>query len=82
MNHTEVIKAIMKDTKATQDDLARQIGATSQSVISQRIRYKTIGIVPLLEMLDALGYEIVVRESYGEYQPGEYPIRLVDYEKG
>lgn len=79
MNHTEVIKAVMADTGATQSDLAKQIGAKSQSVISERINHKNISIKALLELLDAVGYEVVVRESYGEYKPGEYPIRLVDY---
>lgn len=80
MNHAAVIKALMSETGATQTDLAKQIGAKTQSVVAERIRYKTIGLKPFLELLDAMGYEIVVRESHGEYKEGEYPIRLVDYQ--
>lgn len=79
MHHSDVILFLMKEEGFRQIDLAKQIGAKSQSVISERINYKTIGIKPLLELLDAMGYEIVVRQSYGDYAEGEYPIRLKDY---
>lgn len=79
MHHSEAIKKVMDAEGVRQSDIAKQIGAKSQSVVSERINYKTIGLKPLLEILDAMGYEVVVRASYGEYADGEYPIRLADY---
>ena len=80
MKHSEVIKAVFADTGTRQKDVAEWIGAKSQSVVSERINQKNISVKALLEILGALGYEIVVRKSDADYQDGEYPIRLVDYE--
>ena len=79
MNHTDVIKKVMTQEGVRQIDLVKQIGAASQSVVSARINQKNISAKALLEILDSMGYEIVVRKSYGEYRDGEYPIRLADY---
>ena len=80
MNHTEVIKTVLSNAGASQADVAKQIGAKSRAVVSERINHTNIGIKALLELLEAVGYEIVVREFSGEYKDGEYPIRLSDYE--
>ena len=80
MKHPEAIKAVFADTGARQKDVAEWIGAKSQSVVSERINQKNISVKALLEILGAVGYEIVVRKAGGDYQDGEYPIRLVDYE--
>ena len=81
MNHTEAIKAVMKETGTRQIDLVKQIGVKSQTVISARINQDNISVKAMLEILDAMGYELVVRESYGEYGRCDFPIRLQDYER-
>ena len=81
MNHTEAIKKVMDETGTLQKDLVKQIGVKSQSVISSRINQDNISVKALLEILDAMGYELVVRESYGEYGRCDFPIRLQDYER-
>ena len=80
VNHTQAIKKVMKDTKTRQIDLAERIGAKSHTVISERVNYPNISLRTMLEMLDAMGYELLVRQSRDEQRDGEYPIRLSDYQ--
>ena len=81
MKHTDAIKKIMIDTNVSQVDLMKQIGLKSRSAISSRINQDNISVKAMLEILDAMGYELVVRESFGTYELNEYPIRLQDYER-
>lgn len=59
----EAIKQALKNQKTTQQQLADRIGAKSQSVIAQRLRMNNLSIEIILEMLDAIGYEIVIQEK-------------------
>lgn len=59
----EAIKLAMKNQKTTQQQLAERIGASSQSVIAQRLRMDNLSVDTVLEMLDAIGYEIVIQEK-------------------
>jgi len=59
----EAIKQALKNQKTTQQQLADRIGAKSQSVIAQRLRMNNLSIETILEMLDAIGYEIVIQEK-------------------
>lgn len=81
MTHTKVIRRIMKETRTRQIDLAERLGTKSRQVISERINHSNIGMKTMLELLEAMGYEVVVRKSLGSYKDGEYLIRLEDYKK-
>lgn len=59
----KAIDAAMKSTKTTQTQLAQRIGAKSQSVISERLRMNNLSIDKIVEMLDAVGYEVVIQEK-------------------
>ena len=59
----EAIKQALKNQKTTQQQLADRIGAKSQSVIAQRLRMNNLSIETILEMLDAIGYEMVIQEK-------------------
>jgi len=59
----EAIKQALKNQKTTQQQLADRIGAKSQSVIAQRLRMNNLSIETILEMLDAIGYEVVIQEK-------------------
>lgn len=59
----KAIESAMKSTKTTQTQLAERIGAKSQSVISERLRMNNLSIDRIVEMLDAVGYEVVVQEK-------------------
>lgn len=59
----EAIKLAMKNQKTTQEKLAKMVGAKSQSVISQRLGMKNLSVNIVLEMLDAIGYEMIIQEK-------------------
>lgn len=59
----EAIKAAMKLQKTNQTQMADRIGASSQSVIAQRLRMENLSVDKVTEMLDAIGYELVIQEK-------------------
>jgi len=63
MKISEAIKFALKNQKTTQQQLADRIGASSQSVIAQRLRMGNLSVNTVLEMLDAIGYELVIQEK-------------------
>ncbi len=66
----KAIKSVMKSDKVTQSKLAEMVGAKSQSVIAERLKMDNISINAVLDMLEALGYEMVIqsKESPDEKQ--------------
>lgn len=63
MKISDAIKTAMKNQKTTQVQLAKRIGASSQSVIAQRLRMNNLSVDTVIEMLDAIGYEMVIQEK-------------------
>lgn len=63
MKMKEAIRLAMKNQKTTQQQLADRIGAKSQSVIAQRLRMNNLSINTVIEMLDGIGYEMVIQEK-------------------
>lgn len=63
MKISDAIKIAMKNQKTTQAQLAKRIGASSQSVIAQRLRMNNLSVDTVIEMLDAIGYEMVIQEK-------------------
>jgi transcriptional regulator with XRE-family HTH domain len=59
----EAIKLAMKNQKTSQSQMAKRIGATGQSVIAQRLRMDNLSINMVIEMLDVIGYELVIQEK-------------------
>lgn len=59
----EAIKLAMKKQKTTQQQLADRIGVKSQSVIAQRLRMDNLSVDTVLEMLDYIGYEMIIQEK-------------------
>lgn len=79
MKIKEVIRLAMKETKTTQQQLADRIGARHQSVISERLKMNNLSINTALEMLEALGYELVVQEKRrGRKREGQITIERGD----
>lgn len=66
----KAIKSVMKSDKVTQSKLAEMVGAKSQSVIAERLKMDNISINAVLDMLEALDYEMVIqsKESPDEKQ--------------
>lgn len=79
MKIKEVIRLAMKETKTTQQQLANMIGAKHQSVISERLKMDNLSINTALEMLEALGYEMVIQEKRrGRKREGQITIERSD----
>lgn len=81
MKITEVLRAIMKDTKTTQSRLVELVESKypnskikTQSAVAQRLRRQNISFDTLLEMTEVMGYEIVIqpKSTRGKRAFGSY----------
>ena len=81
MRHTEIIKAIMRKRQITQNELAFALGLANSSSVSLRINRKNGTIMNTAEILEALGYEMVIRKAKKEpLAENEYVLHSRDYE--
>lgn len=70
MTMDQIIKQLMKEEGVTQAQMARFIGAKSQSVVAQTfVRDSEMNLRTANKMLYALGYELVVQKV----KPGKRP---------
>ena len=65
----QAIKQAMKATHTTQIQMKDRIGVKSQTVVSMRLSSDGVSISNVLEMLDAIGYELVIQPK----RPGRRP---------
>ena len=63
MRDTEIVKDVMKVTGTTQAKLAEKLGYKSVSAVTGRLNTPRLSVNRFAAMLDALGYEVVVREK-------------------
>lgn len=81
MKHTEIIKAIMRKEGVTLADIALAIGKAGPSGVSRIINRKNGTIMQTVDILDALGYEMVIRPTKREnLAENEYVLYFRDYE--
>ena len=66
MRINEAIRQLMKDLGIRQLDMATAIGKSKATDVGARLAMKNMSIDKALEMLDVLGYEIVIRPKGGE----------------
>ena len=81
MKHTEIIKTIMKKNGVLQEELGHNLGLAGSAAVSRRINRKNGTMMGIVDILDALGYEIVIRPA--EKSPlaeNEYVLHSRDYE--
>lgn len=79
MKHTEAIKSAMIKTGVSQKDIVEQLGV-KQTTVSERINYKNISAKHLTEILDILGYELVIQPKVeGDRPDGQYVLERADY---
>ena len=82
MNHTEALKAVLKQTGKTGIQLAAELGLNSSSTISMRINRKTVWMYNVLEILDACGYEMVAMPKSSLRLPEDtFVLRKEDYKE-
>ena len=81
MNHTEALKAVLKQAGKTGVQLAAELGFRSNSTLSMRINRKTVWMSNVLEILEACGYEMVAMPKSSLRLPEDtFVLRKEDYE--
>ena len=73
MKRKDAIKAAMKDAHITQEVLAEMLGYASQNSVASAIG-RNISMDKFEEMMEALGFEIVIRRKRTSSLTGEYKI--------
>lgn len=75
----EVIAQVMRDKKVTQAMMAKSIGKEKATDVSARLASKNMTFNRAIEMLEVLGYEIVVQPvPRGKRPEGQYIILSSD----
>ncbi len=79
MNHTQALREILFLNNVNLVELGKRLGLTHVGVL-HRINSQTGKLDTTLQMLEAVGYEIVIRpRTEGNLQEGEYALRFRDY---
>lgn len=66
-----VIEEIMEKKGTTQGELAKLVGFPGQSTVSEKLK-RDIKISVFVKMVNALGYEVIIREkTQGRKRKGE-----------
>jgi transcriptional regulator with XRE-family HTH domain len=80
MNHTEALKCILKRTGLSQKKVADRLGLRSGTTVSMRMNRETVRLYNIVELLDAMGYEMVAMPKNCPPLPEDaYAIRREDY---
>ena len=75
MNIKDAIKKLIKDNNKSYASMAEMIGRKNATFVSNIVIRGNCNIDTLLEMTDALGYEIVIKPKSGDNK-AERTIRL------
>ena len=59
----EIVKQLLKECNMTQNDLANQLGVKQTNITGILNRYNSMRIDNLVEMAEAMGYEVIVRDK-------------------
>lgn len=79
MHHSEIFREIMVLNDITTLEMAEHFGITHVAILN-RIKSKAGGLRTLLQMVEYMGYEIVIRpRTSGDLPEGEYALRPTDY---
>ena len=73
MKRKDAIKAAMKDAGVTQEVLAEMLGYASQNSVASAIG-RNLSMDKFEEMMDVLGFEVVIRRKRKGSLTGEYKI--------
>lgn len=81
MRHTKIIKSIIKKYGIRQEDLAYSLNLANQSAMSRRINRINPSIMNTVDILEELGYEMVLRPANKKpLAENEYRLDSSDYE--
>lgn len=74
MKTSEIIKSAMKESRVTQEQLRDRLGVASQSVISMRINSDNPTVEKLVDLLDEIGYELVIQPKKRGRRPEDQEV--------
>lgn len=66
MNEIEIVKAMMKTKKASGAVLAEKMGFKTASAVTNRLQSRTMTVEKLIDILDALDCELLIRHKMGD----------------
>lgn len=66
MNEIEVVKALMKVKGMSGKTLAEKMGYNTPSGVTNRLQSKTMTVEKLIEMLDAMDCELIIKNKVGD----------------
>lgn len=66
MNEIEIVKAMMKVKGASGAVLAEKLGYNTPSAVTNRLQSKTMTVEKLIELLNALDCELVIKHKMGD----------------
>lgn len=65
MNEIEIVKALMKAKGVSGAVLAKKLGYTTPSAVTNRLQSKTMTVEVLLNLLTAMDCELVIKNTVG-----------------
>lgn len=68
MNYSTIVRKAMADNNLTQMALATKLGLKTQAVVSSRLRSEGMRVDNFVEMLNACGYTIEIKNPTGEVE--------------
>ena len=81
MHHTGVLRELIIIKDVSVSELAKRLKKYSHAVILHSLQAKDTSFENLIEILDEMDYELVIRRKREGYLPdGEYALRHADYE--
>lgn len=66
MNEIDVVKKLMKAKKMSGKTLAAKMGYNTASGVTNRLQSKTMTVEKLIEMLDAMDCELIIKNKVGD----------------
>ena len=66
MNEIEIVKALLKSKGVSQKLLADKMGFATHTGVSNRLQGKSMTVAVLIEMLEALDCELVIKNKVGD----------------
>ena len=66
MNEIEIVKQMMKTKKASGAVVAEKLGFKTASAVTNRLQSKTMTVEVLVNILEALDCELIIRHKMGD----------------
>lgn len=66
MNEIEIVKALMRAKGMSGKTLAEKMGYNTPSGVTNRLQSKTMTVEKLIEMLDAMDCELIIKNKVGD----------------